>query len=166
MSNTEPTEVKNKFKFGGVEYKFATDTVPEQGSTNLITSGAISDQLDRYSCIRDLTLVQKIADGNQNVPTSDAVWKEYHDAARLNTTTNQVSTNLRHNIFQVASAEPTEKNATRSGQTWYYNKKLYYYYDTDNPPVAHSPQKYILYYNLTDKKLCYWTGSSFTNITL
>lgn len=76
MSNTEPTEVKNKFKFGGVEYKFATDTTAEEGSANFITSGAVAAQLAR--CIPE-GVTDTISDGNASVPTSQSVWTKYKD---------------------------------------------------------------------------------------
>lgn len=146
----EPTPVQNKFKFDGTEYKFAVDTNAEQGSQNFITSGAVFNAAinlqDRFT--------QQISQSNMLIPTSDAVWNEYKDAAHYDATARGLYYN----------ADGGTGNKTFMSSVAYSDsERLSYISHTGNGTKKQIP---VVYFDANAKRLYYYNGTTKTYINL
>lgn len=159
-------EIQNKFSKHGVEYMFATDTVPTENSVKFITSGAVYEYLVSLSGFAGKNVTSTVTQYSTDLITSGAVYEALLGTAKENSGSGHLSTLQRHNVFE-GTIDNTTMPTGGAGKTYFSTSaNAFYYFSSSGTKYKELPQEGILYYNKEANKFCYWNGSGFAIITL
>ena len=143
---SEISNVKNKFKFGGVEFRLETDNPNDPNS--LASAARLAELIESVSYVAEHGVFSGIPNFGSytGVTTAESVYRGLCLIAKSIETFELVTMGLMHNIIYGIKAKPSGNLA---GKTYFINGNLRYVlnYDDDDHTLNVSPQKGRPYYN-------------------
>jgi len=143
---SEISNVKNKFKFGGVEFRLETDNPNDPNS--LASAARLAELIESVSYVAEHGVFSGIPNFGSytGVTTAESVYLGLCLIAKDIGTFNTITMNLMHNVIYGIKTKPP---GSTTGKTYFINNKLRYVrdYDDDDHTLNITPQKGRPYYN-------------------